>query len=217
MRGKFITLEGVEGSGKSTQALRLARALEAAGETVLSVREPGGTPAAEAVRAILLDPAHVGLAGEVELLLVAAARCDHVVRVIAPALDAGTHVVCDRFSDSTRAYQGGGRGVVADTVEVVDRIARGDLAPDLTLLLDVPAETGLARARRRNADCAAEDEARFEDEEIAFHRRVRSALLRQARREPERIWVIDASGAADDVWQRVRRVVARIFPALRED
>lgn len=214
MRGRFITLEGIEGCGKSTQARRLVERLERAGRPVLAAREPGGTPAAEAVRRVLLDPAHSGLGAEAELLLVTAARADHVQRVIEPALAAGRTVVCDRFSDSTRAYQGAGRGLSPEVVEAVDRVARGDLQPDATLLLDLPAEVGLPRARSRNDEGGGSEESRIDDEDLAFHRRVRSGFLRLAGSEPRRIWVIDASGGPDDVEDRVRRALERALPDL---
>jgi dTMP kinase len=214
VRGTFITLEGVEGCGKSTQARRLLERFERSGRTVLAAREPGGTPVAEAVRRILLDPAQAGLSAEAELLLIAAARADHVRRVLEPALAAGTTVVCDRFSDSTRAYQGAGRGLEPAIVERVDEVARGPLVPDVTLLLDVPAELGLRRARARNEDASAGAESRIDDEDLAFHRRVRSGFLRLAGAEPRRVWVIDASGEPDEVERRVERALARARPGL---
>jgi dTMP kinase len=214
MRGRFITLEGIEGCGKSTQARRLVERLERAGHRVLAAREPGGTPVAEAVRRVMLDPAHEGLSAEAELLLVTAARADHVRRVIEPALAEGTVVVCDRFSDSSRAYQGAGRGLDPQVVEAVDRVARGGLQPDATLLLDLPAEQGLERARSRNHDGGGSAESRIDDEDLAFHRRVRSGFLRLAGAEPRRVWVIDASGGPDDVEGRVGRALDRALPGL---
>ena len=214
MRGRFITLEGVEGCGKSTQSRRLVERLERGGRRVLAAREPGGTAAAEAVRRILLDPAHEGLSAETELLLVTAARADHVRRVLEPALADGVSVVCDRFSDSTRAYQGAGRGLEAEVVEAVDLVARGGLQPDATLLLDIPAELGLERARSRNHEGGDSSQSRIDDEDLAFHRRVRSGFLRLAKLEPRRVWVIDASGDPDDVEQRVVRALDRALPGL---
>ncbi len=212
----FITLEGVEGCGKSTQARRLAQALRAAGRDVVATREPGGTPLADAVRAIFLDASHGGMSPLTELLLVSAARADHVDRVIRPALERGASVVCDRFVDSTRAYQGGGRGLSREIVDAIESPARAGLLPAVTLLLDLPAEEGLARARRRHAAAAGPDDAptRFDEAEIAFHRRVRSAFLRLAGEEPGRLVVIDASGDEDGTWQRVRRVVSTALPGL---
>lgn len=215
MRGRFISLEGIEGSGKSTQARRLAARISERGHDVVATREPGGTPAADAVRALLLDPAHAGLPAEAEMLLFAAARCDHVRRLILPALERGTHVVCDRFSDSTRAYQGGARGLPPSMVEAVDLVARGTLAPDVTLLLDLPAEEGLTRAQGRpGAAASAGGRDRFESEDLAFHRRVRSAFLRLAGQEPHRLWVIDATGDVESVALAVEAVIRRTLPDL---
>ena len=215
--GRFITFEGIEGCGKSTQAKGLAAMLSSRGLPVLSTREPGGTPVADALRAILLAPANRGLPGEAELLLLAAARAEHVRRKILPALEAGTHVICDRFSDSTRAYQGGGRGLPLDLIEGIDLVARGSLVPDVTILLDMPAEDGLARARARNEKSAlpdAPDESRLDAEDLAFHRRVRSAFLRIAGDDPHRVWVVNAQGSVEDVAARVETVMRRVLPEL---
>jgi dTMP kinase len=215
MRGSFITFEGIEGCGKSTQARRLHAALVAASRPALLTREPGGTVVADAVRAVLLDPAHAGMAPETELLLFAAARADHVRRVVEPALQAGTHVVCDRFHDSTHAYQGAGRGLDAALIQRIDAAARGDLLPDVTVLLDLPADLGLGRARGRNAGGAdGGAEGRLDDEDLAFHRRVRSGFLRRAGDEPRRIWVVDAHGGEEDVASRVVALVRRVLPGL---
>lgn len=218
MRGTFITFEGIEGSGKSTQARQLVARLREAGCEVLATREPGGTAIGEAIRTILLDPRQDGMPGETELLLLAAARADHVGQLVRPTLLAGTHVVCDRFSDSTWAYQGGGRHVAAELIEQADRMARGDLVPDFTVLLDLDAEIGLERARQRNAGRGASASAtsRFDDEDLAFHRRVRSAYLRRAGGEPRRVWVVDAAGATADVAARVLALVKDRLPALFE-
>jgi dTMP kinase len=216
VRGRFITFEGIEGCGKSSQAARLVERLQAAGHRVHAAREPGGTPAAEAIRGVMLDPAHEGLSAETELLLVTAARADHCRRVLEPALAAGTNVVCDRFSDSTRAYQGGGRQLDPDTIERVDAFATGGLVPDATLLLDLPAELGLERARSRNHEAGSDGaaESRIDDEDLAFHRRVRSGFLRLAGQEPTRLWVIDASGDVDDVSARIDRALERALPGF---
>jgi len=218
VRGRFITLEGIEGCGKSSQAKRLVERLLAAGRRVHAAREPGGTPAAEAIRAVMLDPAHEGLSAETELLLVTAARADHCRGVLEPALAEGTTIVCDRFSDSTRAYQGAGRGLDADTLERVDAFATGGLVPDATLLLDLPAELGLERARSRNHDGGDEAaaESRTDDEDLSFHRRVRSGFLRLAGREPGRVWVIDASGSPDEVETRIGLALERALPGFLE-
>ena len=215
--GRFITFEGIEGCGKSTQARALCALLESRGMPTLSTREPGGTPVADALRAILLAPASKGLPGEAELLLLAAARAEHVRRRIVPALEDGTHVICDRFSDSTRAYQGGGRGLPLDLIEGIDLVARGSLVPDVTILLDMPAEEGLARARARNeqsAPVAAQDESRLDGEDLAFHRRVRSAFLRIAGDDPHRVWVVSARGSVEEVAARVETVLRRVLPEL---
>ena len=216
MRGTFITLEGIEGCGKSTQARRLAQALREAGRDVVLTREPGGTPLADALRAIFLDHAHADMAPETELLLVTAGRADHVRRVIEPALQRGDVVICDRFVDSTRAYQGGGRGLPRETIDAADGVARGTLMPDVTLLLDLPAEDGLARARARHGAALTADDAetRFDAESLAFHRRIRSAFLRLAGEERGRAWVIDASGDEADVFSRVLTVIRRRVPGL---
>lgn len=203
----FITLEGVEGSGKSTQIQTLRRHLEAHGYRVLATREPGGCPIADAVRAILLDPANRALVPRAELLLYAAARAQHVEQVVRPALAAGMIVLCDRFADATTAYQGGGRGLDAGLVRELNAIATAGLLPDLTLLFDMPVELGLARARHRNQHDALLDEGRFELEELDFHQRVRTAYLELAKRE-QRFRIVDATGAVELVAARVTAAVA---------
>lgn len=209
MRGAFITFEGIDGCGKSTQAGRLVQALRDAGRDVVATREPGGTPVADAVRAAFLEPSNAGMAAEAELLLMCAGRADHVRRVIAPALERGAVVVCDRFHDSTHAYQGAGRGLPARTIDAADAIARGGVVPDVTLLLDLEAERATERSLSRPGA-----HTRLDAESLAFHRRIRSAFLRRAGDEPDRVWVVDASGDADDTWHRVRSVVARALPGL---
>jgi dTMP kinase len=186
--GAFITFEGGEGAGKSTQIRHLAEALMAAGHRVVVTREPGGTPFAEAIRGVLLGP-EAPRDAMTQALLFAAARREHIRALIGPALMAGSVVLCDRFTDSTRAYQGGALGVEA--IEATILLATGGLAPDLTLLLDLPPETGLARARRR---AAAVDT--FETADLAFHHDVRARFLAYAREEATRFAVIDA--AADE-------------------
>jgi dTMP kinase len=195
-RGRFITIEGIEGSGKSTQGRLLVEALQARGYPVLATLEPGGTPLGRLVRAALLDPAHGGMEPRAELLLYCADRAEHVARVIQPALEAGTHVVCDRFSDATRAYQGFGRGLGLDLVE---RVNLGDLTPDLTLLLDLEPRAGLERARRRNRDRSLAHESRFEEEELRFHERVRQGYLEVAKSSGGRTRVIDADRPAEAI------------------
>ena len=202
----FITFEGVEGSGKSTQIQALRESLEARGSRVLTTREPGGCPIADAIRAILLDPANHALLPRAELLLYAAARAQHVEQVIRPALAQGRIVLCDRYADATTAYQGGGRGLDADLVATLNHIAATGLIPDLTVLLDLPVELGLTRARRRNLDDALLDEGRFEMEGLDFHRQVRSAYLALAERDA-RFRIVDATGPAELVAARVAAVV----------
>lgn len=199
-RGRFITIEGPEGGGKSTQARRLEAELRNAGLPVVRTREPGGTPLGERLRDLLL--AHAPELGAIdplaEALLFNAARRQLVETVIRPALEAGTTVVCARFADSTLAYQGYGAGAPLADLRALERAATGGLEPDLTLLLDLPAETGLARK-------PDEDRTRFETGfDLAFHRRVRDAFLALATAEPDRFAVIDASAPVDAVWLAVR-------------
>lgn len=205
MAGKFITFEGGEGAGKSTQIGRLADRLRAAEHAVVVTREPGGTPTAEAIRKVLLSGAGKRLGPDGEAVLFAAARADHVDRVIRPALQADTWVLCDRFSDSTRAYQGTG-GVDDATLKALERVAVGRTQPDLTLILDLPVKVGLARLARRHRQ-AGEGADRFEADDTEQHERRRRAYLAIAAAEPERCVVIDASGneaaTADAIWQAV--------------
>jgi dTMP kinase len=187
-RGRFITLEGIEGAGKSSLQRALAAALETRGRVVCATREPGGTVLAEEIRAIALNRRADGMPATTELLLMFAARAAHVAQRIGPALARGEWVLCDRFTDATRAYQGAGRGIAADVIETLAGIAHPGLVPDLTLLLDLPPEVGLSRARQRHD---AGD--RFEDEALEFFGRVRSAYLQLARAEPQRFRVLDAT------------------------
>lgn len=187
MRGHFITLEGIEGAGKTTQRTAVADWLRAAGLDVLVTREPGGSEIAERIRSLLLDPANTGMHPDTELLLMFAARAEHLRRRILPALAAGTWVVCDRFTDATYAYQGGGRGVPVARIAALEQLVQGERRPDLTLLLDLPAALGLARARGRSAP------DRFESEQIEFFERVRDAYRNRATAEPARFRRIDAA------------------------
>ena len=207
MRGTFITFEGIEGSGKSTQISLLHDHLVKQGMPVTLTREPGGTPIGDQVRRILLDPAHHGLDATAELLLYAASRAQHLREVILPALDAGTVVLCDRFSDATLAYQGYGRGLSIPTIRDLDRIVTAGLRPDLTILLDIDARTGLGRARGRNERDGLHGEARFENEDIAFHTRVREGYNLLAIQEPDRVRLVNAMPAPDEVQRDVRRIV----------
>lgn len=198
--GWFITFEGGEGTGKSTQLARLERHLEARGAEVVRTREPGGTPLAEALRALMLDPLHEP-DGFVELLLVEAARRDHVERLIRPALERSAVVLCDRFTDSSLVYQGRVRGVAEALVAELNRAATGGLEPDLTLLYDLDPEVALERTRRRN-DAPGGRPSRLDLEPEAFHRAVRAGYLELAARAPQRIRVVAAGGAPDEVWAR---------------
>jgi dTMP kinase len=205
--GVFITLEGIEGSGKSTLARSLAAALAQRGIEVVATREPGGTPLAEQVRAIALSRADEPMPAAAELLLMFAARAIHVQNRIQPALAAGQWVLCDRFTDATRAYQGGGRGLDATLIEQLAAAAHPGLAPQRTLLLDLTPEQGLARVRAR-----AGDGDRFEDEAVEFFTRVRSAYRALAAREPQRIRVLDASLSPDAVLAAALAALADVLP-----
>ena len=207
MRGLFITFEGGEGAGKSTQVQRLSRRLREIGREMVLTREPGGSPRAERIRDSILSGEGKGFGAFAEALMFFAARADHLETVIRPALARGAVVVCDRFADSTRAYQGSRGEVDRSLLQALERVVVGPTRPDLTLILDVPAEVGLQRAaaRRRQGRQAAD---RFEQEEIGFHARLREAFLAIARAEPDRCVVIDARGdpdtIADQVWAAVR-------------
>ncbi len=207
MKGVFVTFEGIEGSGKSTQIGLLADYLTTLGRPVTLTREPGGTPIGDQVRKILLDPASKGLDPVAELLLYTASRVQHLREVILPALEKGRVVLCDRFSDATLAYQGHGRGLDIDMIRALDRIVTGGRLPDLTILLDIGAAAGLARARGRNSSRQLEHEGRFENEEAAFHHRVREGYLALAKEQPERFRVVDASRSPDEVGQEIREIV----------
>jgi len=195
-RGVFITFEGGEGSGKSTQIRMLACRLEGAGMTVRVLREPGGTAPGEAVRHILLDPDHAGLDARAELLLYEAARAQLVAEVIEPALKAGEVVLCDRFYDSSTAYQGYGRGLPIDEVTQLNTAATGGLVPDRTLVLDIGPELGIARATTHGAD-------RLEGEDRTFHDAVREGFLAIASAEPQRVRVLDATGTVEEVAEKI--------------
>ena len=202
-RGVFITLEGGEGSGKSTQQAVLAEVLRASGLEVLELREPGGTPVGESVRSILLDPAHADMDPRAELLLYEAARAQLCAAVIEPALARGIVVICDRFFDSSMAYQGYGRGLPLEEVEALNLTATAGLRPDRTLLLDIDPVTGIRRATSHATD-------RLEAEDAAFHDRVRQGFAQIARGEPGRVRVIDASGDVAAVSSRVRLALADV-------
>lgn len=204
MRGRFITFEGGEGCGKSTQSKRLAEAVRASGVEVVMTREPGGTRLAELIRGLLKDEREDPPCDRSELLLFLAARAQLVKNVIVPALDAGKWVISDRFSDSTFAYQGYGRGLPLDVLRLANDFACEGLRPDLTLLLDVRPE--VAQARMRGREAATNTSAdRIELAGDSFHARLRAGFLEMAAAEPDRIKVIDANGSPDEVWAQVRQ------------
>jgi dTMP kinase len=212
-RGRFITFEGGEGAGKSTQITRLADNLAGRGVRALVTREPGGSPGAEIVRHLVLSGVGKVLGASGEALLFAAARDDHVHSVIAPALKQGQWVLCDRFTDSTRVYQGKLGAADINLIRAMERVTIGELQPDLTIILDVPAEVGLARAAERRGKEAPD---RFEAEDINFHRRLRDAYRQVAIEEPNRCVLIDATQDVDAIARRVWSVVGSRFMELRE-
>jgi dTMP kinase len=203
--GRFITFEGVEGVGKSTQVARLAETLGAAGREVVVTREPGGTPLAERIRALVLHDLTEPMPDAAELMLMFAARAVHTENLIRPALARGAWVLCDRYTDATYAYQGGGRGVPDEAIAPLARLAQRGLAPDLTILLDTPVAAALGRARARTF--AAD---RIEAETTAFFERVRARYLALAEREPARIRLVEASGTIDEVAARIAVLVGML-------
>lgn len=208
MTGKFITIEGPEGCGKTTQSDILVKYLEERGHEVILTREPGGTRVGEVIRSLVLDSKYGEMAPLTELLLMAASRAQHVVEKIRPGLKDGKMVICSRFCDATIAYQGCGRGFDMDLLERVNGIATGGLAPDLTLLIDIDVKTGLRRAFGvEKAEAKSGEGDRLESEDIGFHERVRKGYLDLARKEPGRIKVIDGSGTIDEVSAAIRRAV----------
>ena len=238
-RGRFLVFEGIEGAGKSTQLPLVERRLRDAGVKTLATREPGGTPLGESLRAVLLDPRFTGMSPAAELLVMFAARAEHLAKVIEPALAAGTWVLCDRFTDATFAYQGGGRGVDAARIAVLEETVQGGVRPDLALVLDVPVEVGLARAGRRRAGQRRAGQRRagqrgqmtmgfpsapvgagtahgaadrFEREDVEFFRRVREVYLERARTYPERYAVIDASADEEATTGCVLAAVSERLP-----
>ena len=201
-RGRFITFEGLDGCGKSTQLEKLAGVLRADGKDVVTTREPGGTELGERIRGILLNSATSGMSAYTELALMFAARAQHVAELIRPSLEAGKFVLCDRFTDSSEAYQGGGRRLGSAPVLDLHRILCGGLQPDLTILMDSDPAASVERARRRNTQrhgIARVDENRFEQESRAFFERVRASYLEMARREPARVFLVDARRALEVV------------------
>lgn len=200
-RGQFITFEGTEGVGKSTQIARAADILRGQGIDVEITREPGGTPMAEAIRELLLTPRDESVNETTELLLMFAARAQHLHNRILPALDAGRWVLCDRFTDATFAYQGAGRGVPAERIALLENLVQEDMRPDHVIVLDAPVEIGIARAAKRG------ELDRFEQEEIAFFERIRQCYLDRARNCPDHYHVLDASVPLDDVTEQVRTLL----------
>jgi dTMP kinase len=200
MKGKFITVEGIEGVGKTTNIGFIHQQLQAAGRDVVLTREPGGTPLSEAVRGLLLDPAYTGMDSTCELQLMFAARAEHLARVVWPALEKGQWVLCDRFTDATYAYQGGGRGIDTGVIARLEELVQGDFRPDLTLLLDVPVEVGLARASKRGAM------DRFEQEKVEFFEKVRKCYLDMAKASPGRYRVVDARLSLDEVQKQIAAI-----------
>jgi dTMP kinase len=203
-RGRFITLEGGEGAGKSTQIAAIRTHLEKSGIDVVVTREPGGTARAEKIRELLLARDAEPMPLICELLLMFAARSTHIENVIAPALTRGAWVICDRFTDASYAYQGAGRSVPRDHIAALESMVQGALRPDLTLLFDASVETTLQRARDRNTDATAD---RFESEQIEFFHRVRQGYLQIAAAEPQRVQIIDASGDIEAVRKQVQSVI----------
>jgi len=219
-RGRFITFEGLDGCGKSTQMERLARILRKQDLSVTVTREPGGTAAGEKIRHLLLDTRTSGLAPMAELALMFAARAQHAAEVILPALAAGQIVLCDRFTDSSEAYQGGGRKLGSKPVHDLHRALVGDLQPDLTILMDSDVATSVDRARRRNrahSKTNASDENRFERENRAFFTRVRAAYLEIAKRETGRVALVDARGTPDQTHAKILEIVRRKLHLLAAD
>jgi len=204
-RGKFITVEGGEGAGKSSNLAFIRDLLEQSGRQVVFTREPGGTALGEDIRELLLGHKHTGMASDTELLLMFAARAEHLARIIMPALNDGKWVLCDRFTDASYAYQGGGRGIDMGRIEALESWVQQGLRPDLTLLLDLPVETGLERAGQRS------EPDRFESEQQAFFDRVRQVYIDIAEREPERVCLVDASRPLPQVQQQIRDVMTRFL------
>jgi dTMP kinase len=214
-RGRFITFEGLDGCGKSTQLEKLARVFRAQGLSVVVTREPGGTATGEKIRRLLLDTATAGLSPQAELALMFASRAQHIKEVIQPALVEGSIVLCDRFTDSTEAYQGGGRKLGSQPVLELHHILCHGLQPDLTILMDSDVATSVERARRRNKMHAARDgrgksdENRFEQESRAFFGRVRNAYLAIAARETQRVLLVDARGTSNETHAKIVQIVRR--------
>lgn len=210
----FISFEGIEGCGKTTQMKLLQKHLQGQGYAVVSTREPGGCSIADSIRTLLLDPANAEMTSQTELLLYEAARSQHIAELIRPALDNGKVVLCDRFSDATFVYQGAGRGIDSGQLEIINLFSTSGLTPDLTLLLDFPVDAGLMRARARNLDDNLESEGRFELESLNFHQRIRQGYLKRAEQNG-RFHTIDATGTTEDVSLRIITVVDAFLDGRR--
>jgi dTMP kinase len=208
MTGKFITLEGSEGAGKSTAMDTIKALLKNNGIEVITTREPGGTPLAEQIRSLLLDNANNNMNDDTELLLMFAARAQHLAEVIKPALAQGQWVLCDRFTDATYAYQGGGRGIDEKRIENLENWVQADLRPDVVLLLDIPAEIGLNRAKQRS------EVDRFESEQLAFFERVQKVYRERAKRFPERYSIVDASQTIEGVQNQINMIISNYLTSL---
>ena len=204
--GRFLAIEGVDGAGKSTQVPRVDAWLRRRGVETLVTREPGGTPLGESLRALLLDPRFTGMSTSAELLVMFAARAEHLEKRIVPALAAGVWVLCERFTDATFAYQGGGRDVDPERIAALEETVQGDVRPDLVLVLDVPVEVGLERGVRRGAA------DRFERESIEFFRRVREVYLARAAPHPARYAIVDAGADEETVTRRMVEAISERFP-----
>lgn len=208
----FITFEGIEGSGKGTAIDRTASWLHAGGKEVLLTREPGGSSFGLEIRAMLLNSKNTGLSSLAELFLYLADRTQHVSEVISPAVSAGKIVICDRFADSTIVYQGYGRGLSVHTLYTLNHIAVSGMWPDLTIVLDLPAELGLERARKRNSELGLEEsEGRFEAEALEFHQRIREGYLDWAGQHSDRVKVVDATGTPDEVFERIKVLLSEFI------
>lgn len=205
MKGKFITVEGSEGAGKSTNLDFIHQQLQSENKNVIITREPGGTELGEAIRELLLGHKHDGMSDDCELLLMFAARAQHLERVIKPALEEGIWVLCDRFTDATYAYQGGGRGIPAERIEALENWVQGELRPDLTLFLDLPVAVGMKRAGDRSTP------DRFEKQQIDFFERIRACYLERANTNPERYRVINAEQTLENVQLDIAEVITHFI------
>lgn len=214
-RGLFITVEGIEGSGKTTQIQKLDRLIRASGQNCVCTREPGGTALGDRIRAVLLDPQEEGMDPRAELLLYAASRRQHVVELIKPSLERGAIVLCDRFTDASLAYQGFGRLLDLDRLRAINDWATEGAYPDVTIIFDVPETMGLDRAKSRNREQDLQRESRIEGEDLRFHRRVREGYLALAKEDPQRYLVVDGRGTVDEVFQRMLSELSKRLPRLR--